>query len=97
LKRLSTVSPDMPLSINSISAIEMVMFCPTEKDTDLVVEIKGELQTWGKIYCGYRLWLNLERPKVSDYLIDIDESGKQYVTLSPSRGRSHSPTWILKA
>ncbi len=75
----------------------MVMFYPTEQDTARVVEIKGEPQTWEKIYCAYRLWLDLERPKVSDYLIDIDESGKQYVTLSPSRGRSHSPTWILKA
>jgi protein-L-isoaspartate(D-aspartate) O-methyltransferase len=69
----------------------MVMFCPTEQDMDLMVEIKGEPQTWEKIYHTYRLWLDLDRPTISDYVIDIDESGKQSVTLS------HSPTWILKA
>jgi protein-L-isoaspartate(D-aspartate) O-methyltransferase len=75
----------------------MVMFCPTEQDSDLVVEIKGEPQTWEKIYCAYRLWQDLGQPKVSDYVVDIDEAGKQYVTLSHSRVRSHSPTWILNA
>jgi protein-L-isoaspartate(D-aspartate) O-methyltransferase len=75
----------------------MVMFCPPEQDSDRVIEIKGEPQTWEKLYRAYQYWIDLERPTISDYVIDIDESGKQSVTLTPSRAGAHPPTWILKA
>ncbi|MBV9690660.1 MAG: methyltransferase domain-containing protein [Ktedonobacteraceae bacterium] len=60
----------------------MVAFCPTEQKDAWLVEVRGEPGMWEKIYHAYQRWLEFGRPHIGDYVIEIDEAGKQRVGLA---------------
>jgi hypothetical protein len=87
------LNPMSPCLIDSESDT-MLVFRPTDQKNEWMVEIKGQPQTWEKVLRVYKLWAETGGTDVSQYLLDIDDAGRQSVTLASKEGqRLH--TWIL--
>ncbi len=73
----------------------LIVFRSTEQADTWKVDVRGALHTWERLYQMYQQWVNLGRPTVLEYRVDIDEAGKQYVTISRPMGEVCPPTWAL--
>ena len=73
----------------------LIMFRSTEQADTWKVDVRGELHTRERLSRVYQQWPNLGRPTVLEYVVDIDEAGKQYVTISHPMGEVRPPTWVL--
>jgi hypothetical protein len=71
------------------------MFRSTEQADTWKVDVRGELHIWERLSRVYQQWANQGRPTVLEYAVDIDEAGKQYVTISRPMGEVRPPTWVL--
>jgi protein-L-isoaspartate(D-aspartate) O-methyltransferase len=60
----------------------MVAFCPTEQKDIWLVEVRGEPDMWENGYRAYQRWQEFGRPHIADYVLEIDEAGKQRVGLA---------------
>lgn len=86
-------NPMSPCLIDSESDT-MLVFRPTDQKNEWMVEIKGQPQTWEKVLRVYKLWAETGGTDVSQYLLDIDDAGRQSVTLVSKEGQRFH-TWIL--
>jgi protein-L-isoaspartate(D-aspartate) O-methyltransferase len=87
----------LPLTFQLLdSASEtLIVFRSMEQSDTWKVEVRGELHTWERLYQVYQQWAKLGRPTVLEYVVDINEAGKQYVTISRPIGKVRPPTWVL--
>jgi len=87
------LNPMLPCLVD-VASSTMLVFHPTEQNDTWVVEIKGQKNIWDGVVQVYKLWTEAGRPDVTDYLVDIDDAGKQDVILL-SKERNHKYRWTL--
>ena len=87
------LNPMLPCLID-VASDTMLVFHPTERSDEWIVEIKGQQQTWDGVAQVYKLWVEAEHPDVTDYFVDIDDTGKQVMSLL-SKERNHRYKWTI--
>jgi protein-L-isoaspartate(D-aspartate) O-methyltransferase len=87
------VDPMCPCLIDTASDT-MLIFRPTERQGEWLVEIKGQEQLWNKVVQAYSWWIEFKDADLNAYSLKIDASGKQRVMLA-SKDEAYQRTWIL--
>jgi hypothetical protein len=87
------VDPMCPCLID-VASDTMLVFRPTERLSEWLVEIKGYEQLWYRVTRAYSWWLESSCANVSAYHLEIDVSGKQCVMLA-GEGGVYERSWIL--
>jgi hypothetical protein len=76
----------------------IVKFCPTEQAGEWQVEARGKQLLWTELLHAYRRWLDLGCPKLTDYRVEIDMTGGQFVKVATTRsGNLPLPTWVIQS
>ena len=83
---------DIPFTIDLIDmeSETIVQFRPGEEAGVWEVQVKGSVQTWERLRLAYQKWVSLGRPKMADYLFEVNEEGGQVLRI-----RDHS--WALSS
>jgi protein-L-isoaspartate(D-aspartate) O-methyltransferase len=80
------VDPTCPCLID-IASDTMLLFRPGERQSEWIVEIKGQEQLWDKVMQAYRWWIETGRTDINAYGLDINASGIQRVMFVSKEGR----------
>jgi hypothetical protein len=88
------LNPMSPCLID-LESDTMLVFRSTGQTSEWIVEIRGQPSTWEEVARVYRLWAETGGPDVSAYLLDIDDAGRQSVTLASKEGHCVH-TWMLR-
>lgn len=87
------VNPICPCLID-LASDTMLLFRPVG-DEQWQVEVRGDPHLWERVSKTYQLWVVANCPDVSEYVIDIDEMGRQCVTIPRLMHEPHPPSWML--
>ncbi|SRR6266487_2890808 len=87
------VNPMCPCVID-IASDTMLVFRPGERQSEWIVEIKGQEQLWDKVTHAYSWWIETKGANINAYHLNIDASGKQCVILA-SKDERYEQTWML--
>ena len=87
------VDPMCPCLIDTASDT-MLVFRPTDRHGEWLVEIKGQEQLWERVAQAYRGWVDTGGADIDAYRLEIDASGKQRVMLARKDGGPEG-TWML--
>ncbi len=87
------VNPMCPCLID-LASDTMLLFRPVG-DEQWQVEVRGDPHLWEKVSKTYQLWVVANCPDVSEYVIDIDEMGRQCVTIPRFMHELYPPSWML--
>lgn len=87
------VDPICPCLID-LASDTMLLFRPVG-DEQWQVEVRGDPHLWEKVSKTYQLWMVANCPDVSEYVIDIDEMGRQCVTIPRLMHELHPRWWML--
>lgn len=87
-------NPMLPCLVD-VTSDTMLVFHPAEPDDSWVVEVRGEPRIWEKVSQTYQLWMNAGQPDISEYVLEIDDMGKQYAAFSRTNEGEVSPRWVL--
>ena len=87
------VNPICPCLID-LASDTMLLFRPVGNE-QWQVEVRGDPHLWEKVSKTYQLWMVANCPDVSEYVIDIDEMGRQCVTIPRLMHEPHPRWWML--
>jgi protein-L-isoaspartate(D-aspartate) O-methyltransferase len=87
------VDPICPCLID-VASDTMLVFRPTERQGEWLVEIKGHEQLWERVVQAYSWWVDTGDADINKYRLNIDAFGKQRVILA-SKDEEYEHTWML--
>jgi len=88
---------DIPFTLNLLDTESetIVRFRPTEEAGVWQVQVRGAIQTWERLFQAYQQWVKLGRPKMLDYVFEVDEEGGQLIKIPGERVEGQSATWVI--
>lgn len=89
IKAETDIAPAMCL-IDTTSET-LLKFCPTAEAAAWTLEIRGDRHVWEGITQIWRQWQSLHDPPLTDFVVEIDEKGQQFMLLP----RVEDARWIL--
>jgi protein-L-isoaspartate(D-aspartate) O-methyltransferase len=89
IKAETDIAPAMCL-IDTISET-LLKFCPTADSDAWTLEIRGDPRVWEGITKVWREWQSLNDPPLTDFAVEIDEKGQQFMLLP----RVEDVRWIV--
>jgi hypothetical protein len=87
------VDPMCPCLID-VASDTMLVFRPEERQSEWIVEIKGQEQLWYEVTQAYNLWIETEGADINAYRLEIDVSGKQRV-MRVSKDGGYEHIWMI--
>lgn len=88
---------DIPFTINLIDTESetIVQFRTSEEAGVWKVQVKGLMQTWERLLQAYQKWVKLGRPKMTDYVFEVDGEGGQVIRIPGEKAEGQTAMCVI--
>ncbi len=88
---------DIPFTLNLIDTESetVVQFRATEAAGLWEVQVRGAVQIWERLRLAYHEWVTLGRPKMTDYVFEVDEEGGQLIRIPGAIAGGRPAMWAI--